>query len=252
MKTPKEVKKDTTPLTLNAGADAILALVTPFLSKDATREVLTKAAVLGKHLYATDGHRLIRTPWDAVILGGSKKPKDGPYDLLKAGKEYILRPSSEDLTPPNYLAVTKAQDRPEPFSFEWQNDHRSSDLRRRSSLAFSLASWGVCLDFEQIKAVPLGLTYKVSGHRNNYGPIYFETAKKSAPEVFCIIMPYRTEGAPRYTGPTKEEALHTDCISFVQGYRHAQFQSTQTARLKALEPLDALTKDLARRIEGRA
>ncbi len=257
MKT-KEAVKDTTPLQLNIGAHEILALVHPFLSKDTTREVLTKAAVLGKYLYATNGHSLIRILHKPLLLPGAKAPKEGAYDLLKANKEYILRPSAEDLTPPNFLAITEPSvSRPgEPFSFEWVNDSKTTHLANRSDLGFSLATWGICLDFEKIKELPLGFTYKVSSKQGSYGPVVFEMLKKGAYEnqadIYCIIMPRRVPTLPHYTGPTKEEGLHADLINFVQNYRAAQFQNSDKAKLKALEPLDHLTKDLVRRIEGRA
>ncbi len=135
------------------------------------------------------------------------------------------------------------------------NDSKITHLANRSDLGFSLATWGICLDFEKIKELPLGFTYKVSSKQGSYGPTVFETLKKGAyenqPDIYCIVMPRRVERQPHYTGPTKEEGLFEDLKSFVQNYRAAQFQTGVNTRLKALEPLDNLTKDLIRRIEGR-
>jgi len=221
-------------------------VIHPFIGDDMSHPKTTAVGVKGKYAYATDGRCMVRVL--ARSIGDNLK--DGHYDLLKVGKEYILRPCERDLGQLiNYdlvAAPTQAD-----FGFEFHNDIKTTGTRNKSELIFNLAQNGICIDWALLKTLPISENFKVSGLRNSKKPVIFEATESknllAEAEFKAWVMPYRAaDQAP--ADPERAELLEV-----VKLVRNAVLILPKSKQLDAItKALGAdAAKDLVRRAEGR-
>lgn len=176
------------PYTISKHFAPSLKAALPFTSKDKRRAVLANVFVEKGHVYATDGHKMIR--FNVDLLG--QPVADGTWAVVKLpGSELMLVEAAGQA--PNFEAVM-------PKRWSKQFSAFTGSTEGNGVLIANLGKLNIFMRTDQVEALP-SETWTV-GTDQERGPVILFNDRFT-----CVLMPMRHDATTIEEGAFKRETL---------------------------------------------